>query len=547
MKYLSLPIIVLMACSSTRTETAPRKDAKAPVVVTIVVDQFAAWIASERLPTLPADGGFARLLREGTYVRAIRYAHAATETACGHAALYTGAPPARTGVMSNEALLGGRVVSTMMDDDTRLVSGRGVSARAGASPKVLRVEGVADMFKKQYPNGLVLGLSLKDRGAILPVGKSPDLAVWLDIETAELVTSTYYGELLPRWVVDVSRTIPERLSQPWTPLDPEWLAKHVLTPDDQNGEEPDMRVFPHDLIKQAPLGSALRLSPQSDAMLVDLALAALDAERKPDQPTLLSLSLSANDIIGHAFGPDAWEAWDELLRLDGTLKRLFEGLDQRYGADGWSVALSADHGVEPIPEVQPMRPECKSTKADPWDRPCKDLKRLSRDAFARELLKTAETLLGPGDWLHGFVGAFVALTPNGRADGVRERLVPALIAALKAQAGVAGAYDVQTLPATCPTGEGLDALICNAYPPKSSGDIMVVLAKGAGFGDGSGATHGMPYTYDLTVPFLVRAPNLVSAGRVIDEQLPFSTFTHTVAKLLAVAPPETAFPAKALD
>jgi hypothetical protein len=544
-KYFPLLFLGVLACTSTRSEPAPKKVAQAPVVVTIVVDQFAAWVASERLETLPPDGGFARLRREGTYVRAIRYAHAATETACGHAALFTGAPPVRSGVMSNEALRHGRVVSTMMDDDTRLVAPRGVSARAGASPKVLRVDGLADVFRARYPDALVLGLSLKDRGAILPAGKSPKVAVWFDIETAELVTSTYYGEALPAWAVDVSRTIPERLAQPWTPLDPAWLAKHVLTPDDQDGEEPGMRAFPHDLIRQAPLGAAVRLSPQSDIMLVELALAALDAERRDGQPTLLSLSLSANDIIGHAFGPDAWEAWDELLRLDGTLAHLFDGLDKRFGPDGWAVALSADHGVEPIPEVQPKRPECQSASEDRWGRPCRDLKRMSREVITQELIKTAENVLGPGQWLHGFVGAFVALTPEGR--GARERLVPFLLATLKAQPGVAGAFDVKALPATCPTGPGLDALVCNAYPADSEGDIMVVLSPGAGFGDGSGATHGMPYTYDLTVPFLVRAPEAVTAGRVIDEDLPFSTFTHTVAKLLNVAPPPTAFPAKALD
>ncbi|HSI05589.1 MAG TPA: hypothetical protein VLC93_13975, partial [Myxococcota bacterium] len=89
MKYLPLLCLGVFACSSTRSDPAPKKSTGAPVVVTIIVDQFAAWVASERLETLPADGGFARLRREGTYVRAIRYAHAATETACGHAALFT--------------------------------------------------------------------------------------------------------------------------------------------------------------------------------------------------------------------------------------------------------------------------------------------------------------------------------------------------------------------------------------------------------------------------------------------------------------------------
>lgn len=539
MKVVALALLGLCvsACASKPSGKAPT----APVVLAIVVDQFAAWVASERFPELPADGGFARLQREGTYVRAIRYAHAATETACGHAALYTGAPPSRTGILSNEALHGGHVVSTMQDEDTHFVLAAGESPRSGASPKVLQARAVADELRDAHPKAVILGLSLKDRGAILPSGHKANVAVWLDIDTGELTTSTYYANKLPKWAATVSADIKRRVAQPWTVLDPTWLAKHVFTPDDAPGEEPEAKTFPHDFSKIFPAGAATRLHPASDGMLVDLALAGIDAEYKAGEPLLVTVSFSTNDLVGHAYGPDSWEQWDELLRLDGELARLFAAMDKRFGAQGWSALLSADHGVSPIPEAQKLRPECApDAPPDRWKRSCDHQARVSRNELARAVTAEANKVLGEGHWVHGFVGAFVALTEEGRAR--RAELMPALLARIAAFPEVAHAIDVQSLPKECPEQPTtLEGLVCNAYPPSSSGDIMVVLASGTGFGDGSGASHGMPYEYDLTVPFLARAPGQVQPGVVIEETLPFASFTHTLAHLLRVKAPETAF------
>ncbi|MBC7793021.1 MAG: alkaline phosphatase family protein [Clostridia bacterium] len=417
----------------------------------------------------------------------------------------------------------------------------GVSPRVGGSPNVLKARAVADELREASPDAVILGLSLKDRGAILPSGHKPTATVWLDIDTGELTTSTYYSDKLPKWAESVSADIKRRVSEPWDLRDPQWLASHVLGPDDAPGEPPERRTFPHDLAKHYPIGAAIRLHPASDGMLVDLALAGIEAEYKIGKPLLVTLSFSTNDLIGHAFGPDSWEQWDELRRLDEQLARFFGELDKRFGADGYAVLLSADHGVSPMPEAQKLRAECAAdAKPDPWERACSYGARMSRAKLALDVSAIAKDLLGDGAWTFGLVGAFVALTPEGRAH--RAELVSTIIAKLEANPDVAHAIDVATLPAECPQSPtNLEGLVCNAYPPGSSGDIMVVLKPGVSYGDSYGASHGMPYTYDLTVPFLVRAPGKVKPGVVVEDVLPFATFTHTLAHLLGVKAPETAF------
>src|SRR5262249_3239831 len=147
---LGLTIALLIGCrppaAGPATPAGPQPTSH-PLLVTIVVDQLAAWIADERLPALPSDGGFARLLREGLYVRELRCAHAVTDTAPGHAALYTGAVPRATAIVANDVMgPDGKKVSILLDARTRLVPAGGAGAidRPGSSLAALQVETLAD-------------------------------------------------------------------------------------------------------------------------------------------------------------------------------------------------------------------------------------------------------------------------------------------------------------------------------------------------------------------------------------------------------------------
>lgn len=554
------PPVATPAAPSASAAPSPAPDAAAPlvqsgpVIVSIVVDQLAAWVLDERLDALPTDGGFARLAREGTRVRRMTYAHAVTDTAPGHAALYTGATPSRTGVFGNEVFdAEGKRTSILRDPGVQLVGAKGPLGRAGSSPARLAVPTVSEAFLAARPRGRVVSISWKDRGAILPAGHvSGDRAavLWFDMATDGLVTSTAFAPELPAFARAELAAHPASAFRrdPWTPLDPAWLAAHVKTADAAPGEG-DLEglgvTFPHAI----PSAKAMRATPASDAMLLSMAVAALSEPRTG--PTLLLLSLSANDYVGHVFGPDSWEAWDELRRLDRALAGFFTWLDARLGEGGWSAVLSADHGTVPLPETLaalPVRKGRTCDAADAFGRPCTGT-RILPDELGARLRKVSPAVVGICDpWV--FFREEIRADPKARRAAER-----AVVAALAREPGVARAIPASWLAERCgalAAGRGagaapdVDALVCASWSP-GAGDVYVVPKVGAFFDPlqvvGKGMSHGSPYAYDRTVPLLVRAPGSVARGAIVDEA-PFEAFRAALEALLGLAPaPAWAAPA----
>jgi predicted AlkP superfamily pyrophosphatase or phosphodiesterase len=553
----AVALLALLMTGCARTPVAPRSDAPVlgtagspharNVVVSIVVDQEAAWIADERWPLLPADGGFARLRREGTYAREVRYAHSVTDTAPGHAALYTGLPPRGSGVWGNEVLdEKGAKVSILTDPATHLVTSEGITAKAGSSLAPSFAPTIADRLRDAHADALIASISIKDRGAIFAGGRHPTASIWFNKGLDRFVTATVFAPTLPPWVstVDVAKL----RAKPWDLLEGAWVKSHAATPDEQPGEGGLGGIpitFPHDVAHATAPATAFIGSPFADDAVFALALAAIDAEHAGDRPTLIALSLSANDYIGHAYGPDSWEAWDELRRLDASLARFFAQLDARFGESGWSAILSADHGVTTMPEVAngvpSARPWCApDAKPDRWERSCEHVGRIFSEDLAREL--------GPD--VRGIIDPYVYLTPAARAlpEPAATKLRATLAATILRHPEVARVIDTRTIPASCPpeSDASIDALVCRSFVPGKAGDLYVVAKRGSFFDPdvvvGKGSSHGSPYLFDRTVPLLVRAPGKVTAGRVIDEPLSFRTFARTLSTLLGVEPPDADAP-----
>lgn len=512
-----------------------------PVVVAIVVDQLSSWVAESRLPELPPGRGLTRLVREGTWVKHLVYPYAVTDTAPGHAMLHTGKPPAQSGMFANEIPdpASSRRVSILRDPSTKLVTPEGVKDAAGASAARLRVDTVADRLRAARPDALVVSVSLKDRGAIIPAGKKPTHALWFDTGLGSFVTSTAFEGSFPAWASPAgdARAIAEMRSQPWQPLDAAWLAKVSGVADDAPGEG-DLdglgTTFPH----RARSGASFRALPASDQAIVRLALAGVLAEHDPKRPTLVLVSFSASDVIGHVFGPDSWEAWDHLRRLDGTIGDLVDGLAAHVGPV--SVILSADHGNVPLPEATKSRAaHCACTTGE----------RLGPSALGDELRAAVKQAIGPGDFVDGVADPYVYLSPAARKLPAPKRAAVdrAVRAALAKHEGVAKVYGDEELAKSCPTavakGEDMLALVCRSWPgppaESGAGDYYVVPASGSFFDaeitTGKGTSHGTPLPSDRTVPLLVRAAG-VDSGAVIDEPIDAVAYSGIEASLLGLDP-----------
>ena len=333
--------------------------APAALTVALVVDQFASWLARDRLAQLSATGGFARLRNEGTWYQDVRFAHAVTDTAPGHASLYSGKVPREHGIVANEIWVDGHATAIVTDATTRTLAAEGQRPEVSASVAAIDTDVVADRFKARVPKAKVYSFSLKDRGAIFGGGRHPDLDLWYDAKLGQFVSSTAFARRLPDWVMPAlgQEAIKRRLDQIWMPMGPVEHEFAPFTRDDQPGES-DFALygatFPHQPSHSSQPFAAFRANPDADKVLLELGLLAID-NSPSDSPMLLAISLSANDYIGHLFGPDSWEAKDELVRLDASLSWFFSELDRRRGPGNWSAILSADHGVVPLPEVSRTR------------------------------------------------------------------------------------------------------------------------------------------------------------------------------------------------
>jgi hypothetical protein len=518
----------LLFCFLAPAAAAP---ARAPIVVTLVIDQFPASFAETRWPLLPASGGFARLRREGTSATIV-YEHAVTDTAPGHATLMTGAPPRESGIYANEILdpTTRKKISILRDPATRVVAADGKPRDAPSSSlAALKLPTIADGERQAHPNATIVSLSLKDRATLPGGGRAPTAALWFDAGVGGFVTSTAFARAFPAWALahGGAAAMRAQYARTWTPLDETFVEAHAATGDAQAGEGDLDGIgirFPHALARSTNAPHAFRSTPFADEVLLALAVDAIDAA-PAGEPMLLALSLSANDYVGHVYGPDSWEAWDELLRLDGALARFFAALDERFGARGWSLVLSADHGVDRMPEAAHTGG------------------RVMPDALAAHLRAAAARAVGDGDFILGVADPYVYVTDAARAlaPPKRHALDDALVAAARAEPGVAAVFAANPPPAACAADLGLDACVCRSLPSGIPAELYVAVAPGWFFDPdivvGKGTSHGSAWPSDRTVPLVARAPGRVPAGRVERAPLRPASYGVTAAHLLGIAPP----------
>lgn len=304
----------------------------------VVIDQFRADYL-ERFRDQFGPGGFRLFLEHGAYFTNCNYDYANTRTAPGHATLLTGTYSSGHGILANEWWdpQRKRMVTAVQDDTARLV---GVTSNGpGASPHNLLADTLGDELKlATQGKSRIFGIALKDRAAVLPAGFSGDGAYWIDPKTGVWVTSTYYRKELPAWVQEFNagKSAEQYFGREWKDANGKVLRSTAAPPG-----------------KEASFYGLVGSTPFANDYEFEFARALVTKERlgAGTATDLLVISLSANDILGHQAGPDSPEVEAMTLATDRQLAEFFNFLGQQIGLANVWLALSADHGIAPLPAV----------------------------------------------------------------------------------------------------------------------------------------------------------------------------------------------------
>lgn len=525
------------------------------LAVLLVFDQLRGDFL-ERWEPLWGPDGFRRLQQEGAWFIRCHYPYGVTTTGPGHASILTGTCPDRHGIVNNNWYEDGEEVYCATSPRYRLVPAMGKdgktdeaesSALAGkvrvpqaGSPDRLLAETVADVLRATHPSAKIFGLSLKDRSAILPVGRRPDGAFWF---TQRVVTSTYYAERLPEWVEAFERRqVAQRgFGQSWERYRDDVDYVRWSGPDDQDGEGVGVRVtvakdpargwsqgrtFPHPLHPpqwrepRREYYAALANSPFGNELLAEFAKACIRAENlgSDDIPDLLVVSFSSNDLVGHTWGPDSQEVLDITLRSDAIVADLLQFLDTRVGRGKYLLALTADHGVCPLPEVSRQR-RIYAQRVEVRRLLDQTQQHLSRVYGLKE--EEGSTLQRRLNWFEAVSFPWLYLNPRVVAAAAKSREEVAREAArfLNQQAEVYRAWTRQELAQGFPNTEAIGQRMARSFHPKRCGDVVIVLKpyclprSSNPATPRTGTTHGAPFSYDTHVPLLVYGPGIAGGVR----------------------------------
>src|ERR1051325_387002 len=346
--------VVLSSFLFAQPGPVPQQKNAPKLIVGIVVDQMRADYIYKYWNKYGNDG-FRRLVNEGYSCKNTNYNYVPTYTAPGHASVYTGSTPCVHGIVGNNWYdkSNGKNVYCVEDYSVHAVGGNEKSGQM--SPKNLLSTTIGDQLKLSDNMGSkVIGIALKDRGAILPAGHSANAAYWFDPETGNWISSTYYKKELPSWVNDFNKKglTNKYTSQPWNLLlPPDQYSESV--PDDNKYEGKfsgeNAPVFPHDIPKLlAANGGAglIRSTPFGNSLTKDFAIQTITSENlgKGNFTDMLCVSFSSTDFVGHMYGPQSMEVEDTYLRLDKDIAELLKFLDGWVGKGNVVVFLTADHG-----------------------------------------------------------------------------------------------------------------------------------------------------------------------------------------------------------
>lgn len=540
MKRLIVPflagMLALTASAQKATTNGTEGIARPKLVVGIVIDQM-RWDYLYRFnPLFKANGGFKRLMGEGFSCDNTLIPYTPTITACGHTCAYTGSVPAIHGITGN-AWWDNQLMRNVYCSEDKTVKGVGGKTEEDGqmSPRNMLVTTICDELRLATNfKSKVIGIALKDRGAILPAGHSANAAYWYEGKSGNFITSTYYMNDLPDWVKRFNdrKLVDSLYKLNWNPALPKEVYADYATADVKEYESKpfgkEALGFPYDL--SGFIGkdySKISSTPWGNTLTVELAKAAIAAEKlgRNSVTDFLTVSFSSPDYVGHSFGPNSWEQVDDYFRLDAELGRLFAYLDESVGKGQYTVFLTADHAVAHVPGFMKENKLPGGTLDDAG---------LTREMNAKlkEAFGIDKTIVSTSNYQ-------VYLNhPRMDSAKVDENAVKKwIIQYVKKNDAIANAFATADIMSV-PVNSTMRNMMANGYNPRRSGDIQLVLKPGYIEGGATGTTHGLWYPYDAHIPLLFYGWG-IKKGK-LNRETYMTDIASTLAALLHIQMPSGA-------
>ncbi|MCK6544615.1 alkaline phosphatase family protein [Myxococcota bacterium] len=519
--------------SDKKRPPSGRKEVTPRLVVVLVADQFRAEFLT-RYGRDFGPKGFRRLMSEGAVFTG-RYEQQNTYTGPGHALLASGSFAYVNGIMQNKFynFATKRSESMLFDASAKLLHGE-TTPDDETSPRNFEGSTIGDELRLASPDSKVIGLALKDRGAIMLAGRT-GTAYFQSEATGDVTTSTYYRSDLPEWLVkfNAARPADAAFGKSWERVLPK---DRYVGADDSKWEAEGKgmgRTFPHPvtgkLSKPGPdFYTMFQHSPFGIDLTFALAKAAIEGEALGGRGVtdMLGISVTPTDLAGHAYGPYSHEMQDMIFRLDGALADFLGYLDRRYKPGEVVLAFTADHGAVPIPEEMKERGLSAA--------------RLKKAQIKEAVTKALNERFGAADWVLALEDPSVYLNRPVIAE---KKVDPALVERAAAEAvlglpGVAGAFTrTQLLNGWLPPTR-IAELVARSFYPARSGDVVIVQSPFSFWGKygekDQGSTHGSAYRYDTDVPLVFVGAAFVPGNYGVASQ---NDLAPTLARVLGIGEP----------
>lgn len=535
-------VLAALALTTSSPQTTQSRIGINPpkLVILISVDQFRGDYVERYAPYfLPAKsggklGGFKFLMETGAHFRNALHDHIPTSTGPGHATLMSGSEPAYDGIAGNDWYDRDLKKSVYCVYDPNVKS---VGADSDPeSPHNLLSTTVGDELK-MATNGRskVIGVSLKDRAAILMAGHAADSVIWYDAKSASWVSSTWYAPSgqLPGWVkeLNAAKSVDKLAGQTWEPILPD--DDYVITRKaPAEARSSNGKTFSHQMPSTPgkALYGAMGTSRFGNEIAFEAVEKAIDAEQlgQHDVPDILVVNLASNDYVGHRYGPNSPEVMDMTVRTDRLLSHLFNKLQGTIpgGIDNVAIVLTGDHGVVPIPEESNGVYKTGAIRA---------VAKGAVDAVQ----KTLSAKYGEGEWVLG-EGLYEQKMYLNRELAAQKGLKMADVEDAAAEAaggapGVFAAFGRTQILTNCVPSYPFRERLINGFNNKLSGDLIVLEGPGDYADGGTGTGHQAIWDYDAHVPIFLRARGIKPGGYL--KRVYTNGIASTLCRLLGIEVP----------